>query len=246
MRVRSQLLRRSQIYPNVRIQLQPYRYMKQTILLLALWSTLLLQATTTDYTQYVNPFIGTQTDATGALSGSTFPGATMPQGIVQVSPDTEQMVTWDPCSGYDYNRDSIYAISHTHLSGTGCTDLFDVSLMPVAWNVTPEYLATGNFGQTFSHEQEAASPGYYMVVLQESGVKAELCATTRAGIHRYTFPQGKPQQVILDLDHSTFRGQAYYSGPGPSCAKSISAPNFPVPSPGICSWTARAQWVMLR
>ena len=75
--------------------------MKQTILFLALWSTLLLQASTTDYTQYVNPFIGTQTDATGALSGSTFPGATMPQGMVQVSPDTEQMVTWDPCSGYD-------------------------------------------------------------------------------------------------------------------------------------------------
>ena len=173
--------------------------MKQTILLLALWGTLLLKATTTDYTQYVNPFIGTQTDATGALSGSTFPGATMPQGMVQVSPDTEQMVTWDPCSGYDYNRDSIYAISHTHLSGTGCTDLFDVSLMPVTWNVTPEYLAAGNFGQTFSHEQEAARPGYYRVLLQESGVNAELSATTRTGIHRYTFPQGKPQQVILDL-----------------------------------------------
>ena len=186
--------------------------MKQTILLLTLWCTLLLQATTTDYTRYVNPFIGTQTDATGALSGSTFPGATMPQGMVQVSPDTEQMVTWDPCSGYDYNRDSIYAISHTHLSGTGCTDLFDVSLMPVTWNVTPEYLAAGNFGQTFSHEQEGACPGYYWVVLRESGVKAELSATTRTGIHRYTFPQGKPQQVILDLDHSTFRGQAYYSG----------------------------------
>ena len=186
--------------------------MKPTILLLALWSTLLLQATATDYTQYVNPFIGTQTDATGALSGSTFPGATMPQGMVQVSPDTEQTVTWDPCSGYDFNRDSIYAISHTHLSGTGCTDLFDISLMPVTWNVTPEYLATGNFGQTFSHEQEAACPGYYWVLLQESGVKAELSATTRTGIHRYTFPQGKPQQVILDLDHSTFRGQAYYSG----------------------------------
>ena len=186
--------------------------MKKTIFLLALWSTLLLQATTTDYTQFVNPFIGTQTDSTGALSGSTFPGASMPQGMVQVSPDTEQMVTWDPCSGYDYNRDSIYAISHTHLSGTGCTDLFDVSLMPVTWNVSPEYLATGNFGQTFSHEQEAACPGYYGVVLQESGVKAELSATTRTGIHRYTFPQGKPQQVILDLDHSTFRGQAYYSG----------------------------------
>ena len=81
-----------------------------------------------DYTQFVNPFIGTQTDETGALSGSTFPGATMPQGMVQLSPETEQMVMWDPCSGYDYNKDVIYGFTHTHLSGTGCTDLIDVML----------------------------------------------------------------------------------------------------------------------
>ena len=165
-----------------------------------------------DYTDYVNPFIGTQTDETGALSGSTFPGATVPQGLVQLSPDTEIMVTWDPCSGYDYNKDKIYAFTHTHLSGTGCTDLIDISLMPTTQNVTPEYLKTGDFGQTFSHNAEEARPGYYMVELKESGVKVELSATTHVGIHRYTFPEGKPQTIILDLDHSTFRGEAYYTG----------------------------------
>ncbi len=165
-----------------------------------------------DYTRFVNPFIGTQTDETGALSGSTFPGASLPQGMVQLSPDTELMVTWDPCSGYDYNKDRIYAFTHTHLSGTGCTDLIDISLMPVTWEVTPGYLKTGDFGQAYSHDAEAAHPGYYMVELKDSGVKVELSATTRVGIHRYSFPEGKPCSVILDLDHSTFRGEAYYTG----------------------------------
>lgn len=165
-----------------------------------------------DYTMYVNPFIGTQTDDTGALSGSTFPGATMPQGMVQLSPETENYVTWDPCSGYDYNKNTIYGFTHTHLSGTGCTDLIDVSLMPVSWAVTPDLLQAGDFGQTYSHDAEAAEPGYYMVELQESGVKVELSATVRAGIHRYTFPAGKLQTVVLDLDRSTYRDRAYYTG----------------------------------
>ena len=165
-----------------------------------------------DYTTYVNPFIGTQTDDTGALSGSTFPGATMPQGMVQLSPETENNVTWDPCSGYDYNKDKIYGFTHTHLSGTGCTDLIDVSLMPVSWEVTPQMLQGGDFGQTYSHDAEAARPGYYMVQLQESGVKVELSSTVRTGIHHYTFPKGKQQTVVLDLDRSTFKGKAYYTG----------------------------------
>ena len=165
-----------------------------------------------DYTKYVNPFIGTQTDDTGSLSGSTFPGATMPQGMVQLSPETENYVTWDPCSGYDYNKNTIYGFTHTHLSGTGCTDLIDVSLMPVTWDVTPNLLQAGDFGQTYSHEAEAAKPGYYMVHLQESGVKVELSATVRTGIHRYNFPKGKQQTVVLDLNRSTYRGDAYYAG----------------------------------
>ena len=169
------------------------------------------QSVVNDYTQYVNPFIGTQTDETGALSGSTFPGATMPQGMVQLSPETELMVTWDPCSGYDYNKDIIYGFTHTHLSGTGCTDLIDVSLMPLCRNVTPEQLQAADFGQHYSHDKESARPGYYQVLLHESGVNVELSATTRVGIHRYTFPEGQPQTVVLDLDRGTFRGEAYYS-----------------------------------
>ena len=164
-----------------------------------------------DYTQYVNPFIGTQTDETGALSGSTFPGATMPQGMVQLSPETEQMVTWDPCSGYDYNKDIIYGFTHTHLSGTGCTDLIDVSLIPVSTMVTPDWLNAADFGQHYSHDKESARPGYYQVLLQESEVNVELSATTRVGIHRYTFPKDGFQTVVLDLDRGTFRGEAYYS-----------------------------------
>ena len=170
------------------------------------------QTSSNDYTPFVNPFIGTQTDETGALSGSTFPGATMPQGMVQLSPETELMVTWDPCSGYDYNKDVIYGFTHTHLSGTGCTDLIDVSLMPTSKAVTPEELKAADFGQHYSHTAEAARPGYYQVLLQESGVNVELSATVRTGIHRYTFPAGKPQTLVLDLDRGTYRGDAYYSG----------------------------------
>jgi len=84
-----------------------------TLLAAMLLPFIMLAQNANDYTKYVNPFIGTQTDETGALSGSTFPGATMPQGMVQLSPETEQMVTWDPCSGYDYNKDVIYGFTHT-------------------------------------------------------------------------------------------------------------------------------------
>ena len=185
--------------------------MKQLILSMT-FGLAALNAQAIDYTEYVNPFIGTQTDESGALSGSTFPGATVPQGMVQLSPDTEIMVTWDPCSGYDYNKDKIYGFTHTHLSGTGCTDLIDISLIPTTLPVDEAYLAKGDFGQTFKHEAEAASPGYYMVQLQESGVKVELSATTHTGIHRYTFPEGQNQTILRDLDHSTFRGDAYYTG----------------------------------
>ena len=172
-----------------------------------------LSSVATDYTKYVNPFIGTQTDDTGALSGSTFPGPTMPQGMVQLAPETEQYVTWDPCCGYDYNRDSIFGFTHTHLSGTGCTDLIDISLMPTVKHVTPELLRKGIFALPFKHSQEKAAPGYYMVdLLGGENINVELSATVHAGIHKYTFPEGKEQTVILDLDRMTFRGDAYYTG----------------------------------
>lgn len=186
--------------------------MKTRIFALLLTMAPLCARAIMDHTPYVKPLIGTRTDDSGALSGSTFPGPTLPQGMVQLSPETEQYVTWDPCCGYEYNRDSIFGFTHTHLSGTGCTDLIDVSLMPVSRHVSPQQLQEGIFAQRFSHEEEEARAGYYMVKLQESGVKVELSATTRTGIHRYTFPQGKEQTVVLDLDRSTFRGPAYYTG----------------------------------
>ena len=166
-----------------------------------------------DYTKYVNPFIGTQTDDTGALSGSTFPGPTMPQGMVQLSPETEQYVTWDPCCGYDYNRDSIFGFTHTHLSGTGCTDLIDISLMPTVKRVTPELLSKGVFALPFKHDRESATPGFYSVdLLGGENIHVELSATVHTGIHKYVFPDGMEQNVILDLDRMTYRGDAYYTG----------------------------------
>lgn len=184
---------------------------RTTLFLLVLCAVLGTKAT--DYTKYVNPFIGTQTDDTGALSGSTFPGPTMPQGMVQLAPETEQYVTWDPCCGYDYNRDSIFGFTHTHLSGTGCTDLIDISLMPTTKKVTPEMLRKGIFALPYSHDREAATAGYYMVdLLGGEDIRVELSATVHAGIHRYTFPEGKDQTVILDLDRMTYRGDAYYTG----------------------------------
>lgn len=186
--------------------------MKRTTLFLLVLCAV-LGGKATDYTKYVNPFIGTQTDDTGALSGSTFPGPTMPQGMVQLAPETEQYVTWDPCCGYDYNRDSIFGFTHTHLSGTGCTDLIDISLMPTTKKVTPQMLSKGIFALPYSHDREAATAGYYMVdLLGGEDIRVELSATVHAGIHRYTFPEGKDQTVILDLDRMTYRGDAYYTG----------------------------------
>ena len=184
---------------------------RTTLIFMVLCAVLGTKAT--DYTKYVNPFIGTQTDDTGALSGSTFPGPTMPQGMVQLAPETEQYVTWDPCCGYDYNRDSIFGFTHTHLSGTGCTDLIDISLMPTTKKVTPQMLSKGIFALPYSHDREAATAGYYMVdLLGGEDIRVELSATVHAGIHRYTFPEGKDQTVILDLDRMTYRGDAYYTG----------------------------------
>ena len=187
--------------------------MKKTFLSLIVMVAATFQLQAIDYTKFVNPFIGTQTDETGALSGSTFPGPTMPQGMVQLCPETEQYVTWDPCCGYDFNKDSIFGFTHTHLSGTGCTDLIDISLMPTIRKVKPAELKKGIFAQTYKHSEESATPGFYMVKLQNENIMVNLSATVHAGIHKYTFPKGAEQQtVILDLDRMTWRGDAYYTG----------------------------------
>lgn len=152
-------------------------------------------------TQYVNPFIGTGAVDENSLMGNTFPGATMPFGMVQLSPDTHDAPNGNCPSGYSYNESRIYGFSHTHLSGTGCVDLLDVLVMPTSRSLD-ELTRTENFSSPFSHRNEKASVGYYCVKLDESGVQAELTATTRTGMHRYTFPAGKANNLVFDLNHS--------------------------------------------
>ncbi len=149
-----------------------------------------------DYARYVDPFIGTGA-VEGGLSGNNYPGATAPFGMVQLSPDTHRAPDWYNASGYDYNDSIIYCFSHTRLSGTGASDFIDIAFFPT----------TGNADSSrFSHLHEAASPGYYSVQLLDEDIRAELAATTRVGIHRYTYPAGKQRRLVIDLDHSANKG----------------------------------------
>ena len=155
-----------------------------------------------DYASYVNPFIGT------GGHGHTYPGAVVPNGMIQPSPDT-RIYEWDACSGYYYEDTTINGFSHTHVSGTGCADYGDVLLMPTVGK--QEYHPMGAKGQqmaycsAFSHDNEVAQPGYYSVLLERYNVKAELTATKRAAIHRYTFPEAEDAGFILDFDYSIER-----------------------------------------
>jgi predicted alpha-1,2-mannosidase len=144
-----------------------------------------------DFTTYVDPFVGT------GGHGHTFPGPTMPFGMVQLSPDT-RLTGWDGCSGYHYTDTKVYGFSHTHLSGTGCSDYGDVLLMPTVGK--PKFTHKG-YVSSFSKKNEKASAGYYSVLLDKSGIKVELAATTRVGVHKYTFPKSDQANVILDLNH---------------------------------------------
>ena len=148
-------------------------------------------ATAGRYTRYVNPFIGTGA-VENSLSGNCYPGATVPFGMVQLSPDTQEAPDWDRASGYDYNDTHTCGFSHTRLSGTGACDLIDLLLMPTT---------TDEVWSAVDHSKETARPGYYSLRLS-SGILAELTATTRAGIHRYTYPAGSRQRLYIDLDHS--------------------------------------------
>ena len=132
-------------------------------------------------TQWVDPFIGT------GGHGHTFPGATSPFGMVQLSPDT-RLDGWDGCSGYHYSDSYIYGFSHTHLSGTGVSDYGDILIMPTH-EVNYHNGADGADGYRapFSHEKEKASPGYYEVYLDEIDVLTKLTTTPRAGVHQYQF-----------------------------------------------------------
>lgn len=157
--------------------------------------------TKNDNTRYVNPFIGT------GGHGHTFPGATTPNGMVQLSPDTRTM-GWDACGGYHYSDSSIIGFSHTHLSGTGISDLGDILFMPINGIPktdpgTPEDPDAG-YRSRFSHDDEIAMPGYYSVDLKDYNIRAELTATPRTGFHRYTFNNAKEAAVLIDLAHTIY------------------------------------------
>jgi predicted alpha-1,2-mannosidase len=143
--------------------------------------------------------------------GHCYPGATVPFGMVQLSPDTYNK-GWDWCSGYNYSDDSIMGFSHTHLSGTGIGDMLDILVMACTGTVKTVPGSRENpelgYRSRFCHEDEQATPGYYSVLLRDYQVRAELSASSRAGIHRYTFPAHKQSYFIVDLEHG------YDDGPG--------------------------------
>ena len=144
---------------------------------------------------YVNTFIGT------GGHGHTYPGATLPFGMMQLSPDT-RLEGWDGCSGYHYTDSYIYGFSHTHLSGTGISDYGDVLLMPTN-KIQFNNGADGNDGYRahFSHDNESAEPGYYKVHLDTTNIDVELTVSLRSGIHKYQYPSKDNQYIVLDLQH---------------------------------------------
>lgn len=141
------------------------------------------------YTKYVNPFIGT------AATGHTFPGATVPFGMVQLSPETGNF-GWDYCSGYRYEDSVITGFAHTHLNGTGGVDLGDVLFFPFQGQ------APAHFQSKFSRSTEKASPGYYTVVLSRDNIKSELTASPHTGLHRYTFNNAGQAHILVDIQSS--------------------------------------------
>ncbi len=144
----------------------------------------------------VDPFIGT------GGHGHTYPGASTPFGMVQLSPDT-RLVGWDGCSGYHISDSIVYGFSHTHLSGTGCTDYGDILLMPTTGEILINNGSDENKGYSsvFSHDNEISKPGYYSTLLDDYNIKVELTATKRVGYHKYTFPKSENSHVIIDLLH---------------------------------------------
>lgn len=152
----------------------------------------------TKLVQYVDPMIGT------SGHGHTYPGASLPFGLVQLSPDTD-IKDWDWCSGYHYSDNSIMGFSHTHLSGTGCADYGDILIMPATGTLKTDPgekdKPGSGYRSRFSHNNEVASAGYYSVLLDDYNIKAELTASLRAGYHKYTFPKSTSSHIIIDLVH---------------------------------------------
>ena len=167
----------------------------------------------TDYTQFVNPFIGT------SKMGHVFPGATTPFGMVQLSPQTNFEVmfnengnynseTYEYCAGYQHKDSTIIGFAHTNFSGTGHADLGDFLVMPTTGSLILDPIQTKEeskgFYSTFSHDNEEASPGYYKVDLESYGVIAELTSSERVGFHQYTFPKSDSAHIILDMVYNVY------------------------------------------
>jgi predicted alpha-1,2-mannosidase len=178
-----------------------------TLSAILLFCEVFSQNATKNYTRYVNPFIGTK------KMGHTYPGATMPFGMVQLSPETDTISyekdgkynpeVYQYCSGYQYDDKTIVGFSHTHFSGTGHSDLGDFLIMPTIGKLQlnpglAEKPETG-YRSRFRHENEYAEPGYYRVKLEDYDILAELTTSTRVGFHQYTFPESDQANIILDL-----------------------------------------------
>ncbi len=190
-------------------------YQKKLVILfvsILLTGTLFAQNSTEDLTQYVNPLIGTQE------MGHVFPGACVPFGMVQLSPDTDTIpyavdgkytgTVYRYCAGYQYTDPTIVGFSHTHFSGTGHSDLGDFLIMPTVGDLrlnpgTADKPESG-YRSRFSHETEKAVPGYYQVKLEDYNIDAELTTTGHVGFHQYTFPESDDAHIILDLTHGIY------------------------------------------
>ncbi len=179
--------------------------MKKNIIISNYWLVAFLILSVTSYlsaqvrpADYVNPLIGT------AGHGHTYPGVSLPHGLVQLSPDTG-IEGWDWCSGYNYSDSTIMGFSHTHLSGTGIGDYGDILFMPTTGVLKTVPGSKDNpdsgYRSRFSHKNEISKPGYYSVFLDDYNIKAELTATTRAGFQRYTFSKSNKANIIIDLNH---------------------------------------------
>jgi predicted alpha-1,2-mannosidase len=165
-----------------------------------------------NYIQYVNPFIGTQ------KMGHTYPGATVPFGMVQLSPDTDTIPyeddgkynpeVYEYCAGYQYDDPTIVGFSHTHFSGTGHSDLGDILIMPstgpLKINPGTEKEPDKGYRSRYSHDREYSEPDYYRVDLLDYDIRAELTASTRVGFHRYSFPRTEEAHIILDMIHGIY------------------------------------------
>ncbi len=151
-----------------------------------------------DPTTFVDPMIGT------GGHGHVYPGATLPFGMIQLSPDTDNC-RWDACSGYYHDDATLLGFSHSHLSGTGASDMMDLLVVPAIGepSLSPGTLAdpSNSYRTRMSHDNEVATPGYYSLTLPDTGIRAELTATARAGLHRYTFPTGADARLLLDWSH---------------------------------------------